>query len=129
MHTTMVMSESFHTRYATLLSHNASWGKHDTWLSHRGPQKISHRAYVGPEGRYGDMAASMFTLLWLSGMRESSWLLDVGCGSLRLVTNKTANRQAGQQASQQAHRKESWPERRAARKTTWPTGLGRLAQP
>ena len=30
------------------------------------------------------MAASMFSLLYFSGLREDSRLLDVGCGSLRL---------------------------------------------
>lgn len=43
-----------------------------------------YRAFVGPPEDYGDMSGLEFTLLYLSGLRETDYLLDIGCGSLRL---------------------------------------------
>ena len=79
-------------RYASLLNHTAAWDEHSHWLERRARRHrdrnsttpVHHRAYVGSTDRFGDMTASMFTLLYLSGMREASTVLDVGCGSLRL---------------------------------------------
>jgi SAM-dependent methyltransferase len=42
-----------------------------------------HRAYVGPIDRYDLMAATQFNFLTIVGLRETSTLLDIGCGSLR----------------------------------------------
>ncbi len=41
------------------------------------------RAYVGPPNYYDLIGATQFNLLTLFGMRETSTLLDIGCGSLR----------------------------------------------
>ena len=88
-------------RYGSILNASSSdeaWATHAPWLDkrmrkrhrrrgrHTDQQHVHerHRSYVGPTGRYGDMAASMFSLLYFSGLREDSRLLDVGCGSLRL---------------------------------------------
>ena len=95
---TGVHAAEFDVRYGALLNSTIDWTPHGTWLDHRvvarPPRKhrasglhaanAHHRAYVGPKNRYGDMAASMFSLLYFSGLRETSKLLDVGCGSLRL---------------------------------------------
>ena len=83
-------------RYGSILhASNSTWVAHAAWLDKRRNKRHKsgdradvtlerHRSYVGPTGRYGDMAASMFSLLYFSGLRETSLLLDVGCGSLRL---------------------------------------------
>ncbi|WP_287882464.1 MULTISPECIES: class I SAM-dependent methyltransferase [Paracoccus] len=42
-----------------------------------------YRAYVGPPNYYDLIGATQFYLLTLFGMRETSSLLDIGCGSLR----------------------------------------------
>lgn len=42
-----------------------------------------YRAFVGPPNYYDLIGATQFNLLTLFGMRETSTLLDVGCGSLR----------------------------------------------
>src|SRR3990172_12495843 len=42
-----------------------------------------YRAYVGPPEKYDLVAASQFNLLTWLGLRESHFLLDIGCGSLR----------------------------------------------
>ena len=42
-----------------------------------------YRAYVGPPNYYDLIGATQFNLLTLFGMRETSTLLDIGCGSLR----------------------------------------------
>jgi len=41
------------------------------------------RAYVGPPNYYDLIGATQFNLLTLFGMRETSTLLDIGCGSLQ----------------------------------------------
>lgn len=43
-----------------------------------------YRAYVGPAERYDVMGASQFALLYKLGLREHHYVLDFGCGSLRL---------------------------------------------
>ncbi len=43
----------------------------------------NHRNFVGPEEKYDVMGAMQFSLLYLLGLRESDYLLDIGCGSLR----------------------------------------------
>ncbi len=43
-----------------------------------------YRAFVGPPDRYDFMSASQFALLFSLGVRETSSVLDFGCGSLRL---------------------------------------------
>ncbi len=43
----------------------------------------SYRTFVGPEQHYDVMAAIQFNLMTFLGLREGSFLLDVGCGSLR----------------------------------------------
>lgn len=42
-----------------------------------------YRAYVGPPERYDLMSALQFNVLTSLGLREDSYLLDIGCGSLR----------------------------------------------
>lgn len=42
-----------------------------------------HRAAVGPRETFDVVAASQFHLLTELGLRESHFLLDIGCGSLR----------------------------------------------
>ena len=42
-----------------------------------------YRSFVGPPNYYDLIGATQFYLLTLFGMRETSTLLDVGCGSLR----------------------------------------------
>ncbi len=42
-----------------------------------------YRSYVGPPNYYDLIGATQFNLLTLFGMRETSSLLDIGCGSLR----------------------------------------------
>lgn len=46
--------------------------------------RVSPRAYVGPEHLYDILEATQFNLLTVLGMRETSSVLDIGCGSLRL---------------------------------------------
>lgn len=48
------------------------------------PGDDHYRAYVGPPDRYDIMGASQFGLLTALGMRDTSRVLDVGCGSLRV---------------------------------------------
>jgi SAM-dependent methyltransferase len=43
-----------------------------------------YRAYVGPPERYDLMGLSQMGLLFALGIRESSRILDIGCGSLRV---------------------------------------------
>ncbi len=43
----------------------------------------NYRSYVGPEHQYDLMGASQFRLLCALGLRSSSRVLDLGCGSLR----------------------------------------------
>jgi len=45
----------------------------------------NYRAFVGPPNRYGDMAGTEFSLLYMSGLQETDKLLDIGCGSMRLA--------------------------------------------
>jgi SAM-dependent methyltransferase len=47
------------------------------------PGDENYRAYVGRAEHYDLIAALQFSLLSLLGLRESHYLLDVGCGSLR----------------------------------------------
>lgn len=42
-----------------------------------------YRAWVGPPAYYDLIGATQFSMLTMFGMRETSTLLDVGCGSLR----------------------------------------------
>ena len=49
------------------------------------PSGGSHyRAYVGPPEDYDLIAAGTFSLLTALGLRERHYLLDIGCGSLRI---------------------------------------------
>lgn len=43
-----------------------------------------YRAYVGPPRRFDFMSATQFALLYSLGLRDEDYVLDVGCGSLRL---------------------------------------------
>lgn len=43
----------------------------------------NYRAFVGPPETYDVMGALQFSLLTFLGLRQDSYLLDVGCGSLR----------------------------------------------
>ena len=43
-----------------------------------------YRAYVGPPRRFDFMSATQFALLYAMGLRDEDYVLDVGCGSLRL---------------------------------------------
>lgn len=43
-----------------------------------------YRAYVGPPRRFDFMSATQFALLYALGLRDEDYVLDVGCGSLRL---------------------------------------------
>lgn len=47
------------------------------------PESQDHRSFVGPDDYYDKVAALQFGLLTMAGMRETSRLLDIGCGSLR----------------------------------------------
>lgn len=47
------------------------------------PHTQDHRSFVGPDDYYDKVAALQFGLLTMAGMRETSNLLDIGCGSLR----------------------------------------------
>ena len=73
---TGVHAAEFDVRYGALLNSTIDWTPHGTWLDHRASGRHAanahHRAYVGPKNRYGDMAASMFSLLYFSGLRETS---------------------------------------------------------
>lgn len=42
-----------------------------------------YRAFVGPTHRYDLSSSNQFVLAVLLGLRESDYLLDIGCGSLR----------------------------------------------
>ena len=48
------------------------------------PGDPQYRAYVGPPEHYDLVAAMAFNLLTTLGLRQHDWLLDVGCGSLRI---------------------------------------------
>ncbi len=48
------------------------------------PGDRNYRAYIGEASRYDLMSAAVFQLLTAHGLRERHYLLDVGCGSLRL---------------------------------------------
>lgn len=62
----------------------------DVWKSlkelSKGPQiNLKHyRGFVGPYSAYADMSGLEFSLLYLSGLKETDSLLDIGCGALRL---------------------------------------------
>lgn len=43
-----------------------------------------YRSFVGPYSAYADMSGLEFSLLYLSGLKETDSLLDIGCGALRL---------------------------------------------
>ena len=43
-----------------------------------------YRGFVGPYKAYADMSGLEFSLLYLSGLKETDSLLDIGCGALRL---------------------------------------------
>ena len=47
------------------------------------PGDPHYRAYVGPPEKYDLVAGMQFNLLTALGLRESHFLLDIGCGSLR----------------------------------------------
>jgi len=47
------------------------------------PGDRHYRAYVGPPLEYDLMGALQFNILLEKGLRDSHYLLDVGCGSLR----------------------------------------------
>lgn len=55
------------------------------WLARKGQDREAHayRSFVGPPHLYDVMGALQFTLLIHLGLRESHYLLDIGCGSLR----------------------------------------------
>jgi cyclopropane fatty-acyl-phospholipid synthase-like methyltransferase len=48
------------------------------------PTHGDYRAYVGPAENYDRSAALQFSLLAALGLRETDYLLDIGCGSLRV---------------------------------------------
>ena len=48
------------------------------------PGSDHYRAFVGPPGNFDFMSATQFSLLFALGLRETSQVLDIGCGSLRL---------------------------------------------
>lgn len=48
------------------------------------PGDHHYRAFVGPPDRFDLMGAIQFTLLAALGLREDHYVLDIGCGSLRL---------------------------------------------
>lgn len=48
------------------------------------PGAAHYRAFVGPPGNFDFMSATQFALLFALGLKETSTVLDVGCGSLRL---------------------------------------------
>lgn len=43
-----------------------------------------YRAFVGPPRRFDFMSATQFSLLHTLGLRDEDYVLDMGCGSLRL---------------------------------------------
>ena len=58
-----------------------SWKK----LSKGSQIQLKHyRGFVGPYKAYADMSGLEFSLLYLSGLKETDSLLDIGCGALRL---------------------------------------------
>tara|TARA_B110001452_G_C15188260_1_gene412661 strand:+ start:124 stop:1053 length:930 start_codon:yes stop_codon:yes gene_type:complete len=82
-------AESFQRRYGMLLAQpvdnhtqSTAWIREAT--KHAPGSPAHHRAYVAPPASYGEMGASMFSLLYFAGFNTASRLLDVGCGSLRL---------------------------------------------
>jgi len=42
-----------------------------------------YRAWVGPPANFDKLSAMQFCVLWLLGLRDHHYLLDIGCGSLR----------------------------------------------
>lgn len=62
----------------------------DVWKSLRNisaapENQLQHyRSFVGPYSAYADMSGLEFSLLYLSGLKETDSLLDIGCGALRL---------------------------------------------
>ena len=48
-----------------------------------GPGAHHYRAYVGPPKDYDRIAALQTGLLFAAGLRETHYLVDIGCGSLR----------------------------------------------
>jgi SAM-dependent methyltransferase len=48
------------------------------------PGADHYRAYVGPPDRFDFMSATQFSLLFALGLRDHHFVLDFGCGSLRL---------------------------------------------
>lgn len=48
------------------------------------PWKAEYRKHVGPEALYDLIAANQFIALIKNGLREHHFVLDVGCGSLRV---------------------------------------------
>jgi hypothetical protein len=49
----------------------------------RAIQSSYYRSHVGPPQRYDLIGAMQFNLLTFLGLRETHYLLDIGCGSLR----------------------------------------------
>lgn len=49
----------------------------------RAIQSSFYRSHVGPPERYDLIGAMQFNLLTFLGLRETHYLLDIGCGSLR----------------------------------------------
>ena len=43
---------------------------------------LRYRAYVGPANKYDLISANQFNLLVKLGLRDTNYLLDIGCGSL-----------------------------------------------
>jgi hypothetical protein len=43
---------------------------------------LRYRAYVGPADKYDLISANQFSLLIELGLRDTNYLLDIGCGSL-----------------------------------------------
>ena len=43
---------------------------------------LRYRAYVGPADKYDLISANQFNLLVKLGLRDTNYLLDIGCGSL-----------------------------------------------
>jgi cyclopropane fatty-acyl-phospholipid synthase-like methyltransferase len=61
----------------------ASYDREDLGLGLK-PGDPHYRAYVGPPEDYDLIAAMTFNLLTTLGLRQHHWLLDIGCGSLRI---------------------------------------------
>ena len=43
---------------------------------------LRYRAYVGPADKYDLISGNQFNLLLTLGLRDTHYLLDIGCGSL-----------------------------------------------